>query len=146
VLQDERTLVDAKRGALRLGFALLLKFYTRYGRYLDPGFEDFRFGQVCGSTFRILGVGSGCAPGRMVKWLVMLSMFKDDQRRRWSEQTVVQRLLGAAGILVILLVGVTAALGNWSSAVAVPTLVIVVTVVAVTVPRASKSLRRRNNS
>lgn len=33
VLEDERTLVDAKRGATRLGFALLLKFYTRHGRF-----------------------------------------------------------------------------------------------------------------
>jgi len=31
VLDDERVLVDAKHGALRLGFALLLKHYTRYG-------------------------------------------------------------------------------------------------------------------
>jgi len=29
VLRDERGLVDAKRGASRLGFTLLLKFYTR---------------------------------------------------------------------------------------------------------------------
>jgi hypothetical protein len=28
VLEDERVLVDGKRGATRLGFALLLKFYT----------------------------------------------------------------------------------------------------------------------
>ena len=32
VLEDERALVSAKRGATRLGFALLLKFYTRHGR------------------------------------------------------------------------------------------------------------------
>ena len=33
VLDDERTLVAGKRGATRLGFALLLKFYTRHGRF-----------------------------------------------------------------------------------------------------------------
>jgi len=32
-LDDERTLVAGKRGATRLGFALLLKFYTRHGRF-----------------------------------------------------------------------------------------------------------------
>jgi hypothetical protein len=39
VLEDERTLVDAKRGAARLGFALLLKFYTRHGRFPIGGSE-----------------------------------------------------------------------------------------------------------
>jgi TnpA family transposase len=33
VLGDERDLVAGKRGATRLGFVLLLKFYTRYGRF-----------------------------------------------------------------------------------------------------------------
>ncbi len=33
VLDDEQALVDAKHGGLRLGFALLLKHYTRYGRF-----------------------------------------------------------------------------------------------------------------
>jgi hypothetical protein len=33
VLDDERALVDAKYGGTRLGFALLLKYYTRYGRF-----------------------------------------------------------------------------------------------------------------
>lgn len=33
VLGDERDLIAGKRGATRLGFALLLKFYTRYGRF-----------------------------------------------------------------------------------------------------------------
>lgn len=33
VLDDERALVDAKHGAMKLGFALLLKFYTRQGRF-----------------------------------------------------------------------------------------------------------------
>lgn len=31
VLDDERELVAGKRGATRLGFALLLKYYTRHG-------------------------------------------------------------------------------------------------------------------
>ncbi len=31
VLEDEQQLVAGKRGATRLGFALLLKFYTRSG-------------------------------------------------------------------------------------------------------------------
>jgi hypothetical protein len=39
VLEDERTLVDAKRGATRLGLALLLKFYTRHGRFPTGGSE-----------------------------------------------------------------------------------------------------------
>ena len=33
VLEDERALIDAKYGATRLGFALLLKFYTLHGRF-----------------------------------------------------------------------------------------------------------------
>jgi hypothetical protein len=33
VLDDEQALVDAKHGGLRLGFALLLKHYTRHGRF-----------------------------------------------------------------------------------------------------------------
>lgn len=33
VLDDERALVDAKYGGTRLGFALLLKHYTRHGRF-----------------------------------------------------------------------------------------------------------------
>jgi hypothetical protein len=39
VLEGERTLVDAKRGATRLGFALLLKFYGRHGRFPSGGSE-----------------------------------------------------------------------------------------------------------
>ncbi len=33
VLDDEQDLVTGKRGATKLGFALLLKYYTRYGRF-----------------------------------------------------------------------------------------------------------------
>jgi hypothetical protein len=33
LLKDERALVSGKRGATRLGFAVLLKFYTQYGRF-----------------------------------------------------------------------------------------------------------------
>ena len=33
VLDDEQDLVIGKRGATKLGFALLLKYYTRYGRF-----------------------------------------------------------------------------------------------------------------
>jgi hypothetical protein len=33
LLDDERELVAGKRGATRLGFSLLLKFYTRHGRF-----------------------------------------------------------------------------------------------------------------
>ncbi len=33
VLEDDQQLVAGKRGATRLGFALLLKFYTRAGRF-----------------------------------------------------------------------------------------------------------------
>jgi hypothetical protein len=33
VLDDELELVAGKRGATRLGFALLLKYYTRHGRF-----------------------------------------------------------------------------------------------------------------
>jgi hypothetical protein len=33
LLDDERELVAGKRGPTRLGFALLLKFYTRAGRF-----------------------------------------------------------------------------------------------------------------
>ena len=52
VLEDERALVSAKRGATRLGFALLLKFYTRHGRFPAGGAElpgavvEFVAGQV----------------------------------------------------------------------------------------------------
>ncbi|MFH8490932.1 DUF4158 domain-containing protein [Streptomyces longisporoflavus] len=33
LLKDEQMLVSGKRGATRLGFAVLLKFYTQYGRF-----------------------------------------------------------------------------------------------------------------
>lgn len=33
LLDDEQEMVAGKRGATKLGFALLLKFYTRYGRF-----------------------------------------------------------------------------------------------------------------
>jgi hypothetical protein len=33
LLDDERELVAGKRGPTRLGFALILKFYTRHGRF-----------------------------------------------------------------------------------------------------------------
>lgn len=33
ILEEETLLVSGKRGATRLGFALLLKFYTQHGRY-----------------------------------------------------------------------------------------------------------------
>lgn len=33
LLKDEQSLVSGKRGATRLGFAVLLKFYTQYGRF-----------------------------------------------------------------------------------------------------------------
>ncbi|WP_344591225.1 DUF4158 domain-containing protein [Actinomadura vinacea] len=33
VLDEERALIAGKRGATRLGFAILLKFYTRHGRF-----------------------------------------------------------------------------------------------------------------
>ena len=34
LLDDEQDLVAGKRGATRLGFALVLKFYIRHGRFL----------------------------------------------------------------------------------------------------------------
>lgn len=33
MLKDEQELVSSKRSATRLGFAVLLKFYTQYGRF-----------------------------------------------------------------------------------------------------------------
>jgi hypothetical protein len=33
VLDDERELIAGKRGATRLGFALILKSYTQHGRF-----------------------------------------------------------------------------------------------------------------
>lgn len=33
LLKDEQAPVSGKRGATRLGFAVLLKFYTQYGRF-----------------------------------------------------------------------------------------------------------------
>jgi hypothetical protein len=33
LLKDEQVLVSGKRGATRLGFAVLLKSYTQYGRF-----------------------------------------------------------------------------------------------------------------
>ncbi len=40
LLEDDHELVAGKRGATRLGFALLLKFYTRHGRF-PVGRGDF---------------------------------------------------------------------------------------------------------
>jgi hypothetical protein len=39
LLKDERVLVSGKRGATRLGFAVLLKFYTQHGRFPRGRFE-----------------------------------------------------------------------------------------------------------
>ncbi|MFD8368594.1 DUF4158 domain-containing protein [Streptomyces hygroscopicus] len=39
LLKDEQALVSGKRGATRLGFAVLLKFYTQYGRFPQGRFE-----------------------------------------------------------------------------------------------------------
>lgn len=39
LLRDEHGLVSGKRGATRLGFAVLLKFYTQYGRFPWGRFE-----------------------------------------------------------------------------------------------------------
>ena len=39
LLKDEQGLVSGKRGATRLGFAVLLKFYTQYGRFPRGRFE-----------------------------------------------------------------------------------------------------------
>ncbi|TDE57987.1 DUF4158 domain-containing protein [Nonomuraea mesophila] len=33
ILDEERDLIAGKRGATRLAFAILLKFYTQYGRF-----------------------------------------------------------------------------------------------------------------
>ncbi|MFE5940830.1 DUF4158 domain-containing protein [Streptomyces sp. NPDC056470] len=52
LLKDEQALVSGKRGATRLGFAVLLKFYTQYGRFPRGRFElsgaavEFVAGQV----------------------------------------------------------------------------------------------------
>ena len=48
MLEDERALVDGKRAATRLGFALLLKFYTRHGR--SPAGDAELPGAVADST------------------------------------------------------------------------------------------------
>ncbi|MFF4579981.1 DUF4158 domain-containing protein [Streptomyces sp. NPDC001389] len=39
LLRDEQGLVSGKRGATRLGFAVLLKFYTQHGRFPRGRFE-----------------------------------------------------------------------------------------------------------
>ncbi|MFJ8095944.1 DUF4158 domain-containing protein [Streptomyces griseofuscus] len=39
LLKDEQGLVSGKRGATRLGFAVVLKFYTQYGRFPRGRFE-----------------------------------------------------------------------------------------------------------
>ncbi|WP_318212876.1 DUF4158 domain-containing protein [Streptomyces sp. SJL17-1] len=39
LLKDEHVLVSGKRGATRLGFAVLLKFYTQHGRFPRGRFE-----------------------------------------------------------------------------------------------------------
>jgi hypothetical protein len=49
LLDDEQDLVAGKRGATRLGFALVLKFHVRYGRFsrgrawsgLQQGAEEY---------------------------------------------------------------------------------------------------------
>jgi hypothetical protein len=40
LLEDERPLVDIRRGAAKLGFALMLKFYTLHGRF-PRGRDEF---------------------------------------------------------------------------------------------------------
>ena len=41
LLDDEQKLIAGKRGPTRLGFALVLKFYTRAGRF-PAGVASFR--------------------------------------------------------------------------------------------------------
>jgi TnpA family transposase len=54
VLEDEQRLVAGKRGATRLGFALLLKHYTRFGRF-PRGRSEFT-DEVVGFVARQVGV------------------------------------------------------------------------------------------
>jgi hypothetical protein len=37
VLRGERNLIETKHSATRVGFTLVLKFYTRYGRFPQAG-------------------------------------------------------------------------------------------------------------
>ena len=77
--------------------------------------------------------------------MVLLPRSGDDQprRQRWSQQTVGQRLLGGAGILIIVLVGLLGQLGNWSRGVTIVVIFVVAAFVWVTVPRAARTLGRR---
>lgn len=45
VRDDEKNLIAGKRGPTRVGFALLLKFYTRHGRF-PAGCAEFPGGFV----------------------------------------------------------------------------------------------------
>ena len=56
VLGDEEDLVSGKRGATRLGFALILKFYTLHGRFPRGRAEFPR--EVVGHVARQVGVAA----------------------------------------------------------------------------------------
>jgi hypothetical protein len=59
LLDDERELIAGKRGPTRLGFALLLKFYTRAGRF-PRGCDELPGAQ----KRRVRVVGPGKMPDR----------------------------------------------------------------------------------
>ena len=54
LLDSERALVVGKRGSTRLGFAVMLKFYTRHGRF--PAGADELAGEVVEFVGRQVGV------------------------------------------------------------------------------------------
>src|SRR4051794_31110240 len=57
LLDDERELIAGKRGPTRLGFALLLKFYIRAGRF--PRGRGELPDDAVDSVARQVGVGAG---------------------------------------------------------------------------------------
>ncbi|NQU36980.1 MAG: DUF4158 domain-containing protein [Actinobacteria bacterium] len=56
VLEDEHALVSGKRGATRIGFAMLLKFYIGHGRFAD-GVAD-----LPGEAVKFVARQIGCEP------------------------------------------------------------------------------------
>jgi uncharacterized protein DUF4158 len=57
LLDGDHELVAGKRSATRLGFALLLKFYTRHGRF--PGGPDELPGEAVAFVARQVDVAAG---------------------------------------------------------------------------------------
>ena len=76
VLAAERDLISGKRGATRLGFALVLKFYTRYGRFpRGPAELPDEVVEHLPGRFRFRRPTSGSMSGRAARSIIIAGRY-----------------------------------------------------------------------